>query len=211
MIVQETLSQSWQYIAPGLFDIEGQIYLLTVDRFSIGWVYALTSESSCSQIKYQIILQHVWQQSNGFIERHVKYTKPLIKKTKRGKEDIQLALVNIRATHNDVIMPSPGELLFGRPMNKMILTEVSQHQKSRETGISISRMSWRNTMIKLHIKMTIHSCTQVRTLNHVKKTWCSASNKSWIKHVVKHITVRYYHLQNWNVPLIYYQSLMICC
>ena len=42
-----------------------------------------------------------YPRSNGFIERHVKHIKPLIKKTKKQKEDIQLALLNIRATPLD--------------------------------------------------------------------------------------------------------------
>ena len=59
-------------------------------------------------------------QSNGFIERQVKYLKALIRKAMKCKEDIQLALPNVRATPLDANMPSPAELMFGRATTKLI-------------------------------------------------------------------------------------------
>ena len=40
------------------------------------------------------------------------HIKPFIKKAKKRKVDIQLALLNIRATPIDGNLHSPGELLF---------------------------------------------------------------------------------------------------
>ena len=57
-----------------------------------------------------------YARSNGFIERHVRHIKSTIKKCLRERSDIQLALLQIRATPIDNKLPSPAELLFGRPI-----------------------------------------------------------------------------------------------
>ena len=54
--------------------------------------------------------------SNGFIERQIRYIKPIIKKCLKNGEDIHLALLNVRATPLDSKLPSPGELIFSRKM-----------------------------------------------------------------------------------------------
>ena len=56
-------------------------------------------------------------QANGFIENRVKYVKQVIKKCLKSGEDINRALLNIRATPISNILPSPAELLFGRPIS----------------------------------------------------------------------------------------------
>ena len=65
-----------------------------------------------------------YARNNGFIERHVKHIKPIIKKTIKCKQDIQQALLIIRATPIDSKVPSPAELLLGRP----IATQLPQHE-----------------------------------------------------------------------------------
>ena len=50
--------------------------------------------------------------SNGFIERHVRHTI-------RNGEDIQLTLLNLRATPIDTGLPSPAEMIFGRPITTL--------------------------------------------------------------------------------------------
>ena len=60
-------------------------------------------------------IQHVTSsprhpQSNGFIERQIRYIKPIVKKCQRSGGGIDLALVNVRATPIGGVIPSPGRL-----------------------------------------------------------------------------------------------------
>ena len=55
-------------------------------------------------------------QGNGFIERMIRYVKPIITKCQKEGRDWKLALLNVRATPIDRTMPSPAELMFGRPV-----------------------------------------------------------------------------------------------
>ena len=49
-----------------------------------------------------------YAQSNGFIERHVRHVKSVLKKTIKEKENIKIALMNIRSTPVDTNLPSPA-------------------------------------------------------------------------------------------------------
>ena len=53
-----------------------------------------------------------YARSNGLAERYVRYIKGTLKKS----SDMQLALLNIRATPVDANLPSPAEMLLGRPL-----------------------------------------------------------------------------------------------
>ena len=55
-----------------------------------------------------------YSESNGFIEHQVRYIKPIIKKCLKSGGDVDMALLNIRATPLDATLPSPEELMFGR-------------------------------------------------------------------------------------------------
>lgn len=61
-----------------------------------------------------------YPQSNGFIERQVRYIKPIIKKCLRSNADVNIALMNIRATPLDAALPSPAELMFKRPITTIL-------------------------------------------------------------------------------------------
>ena len=61
-----------------------------------------------------------YPRSNGFIERNVRHVKPIIRKTIRNGEDIQLTLLNLRATPIDTGLPSPAEMIFDRPIPTML-------------------------------------------------------------------------------------------
>ena len=54
--------------------------------------------------------------SNGFIESQVKTTKKTLKKAKATNSDPYLALMCLRSTPIDGKLPSPAELLLGRPI-----------------------------------------------------------------------------------------------
>ena len=64
-------------------------------------------------------IQHItssprFPQSSGFIERQVQTIKKIIKKCKKEKQSLQLAMLNLRATPVDSKLPSPAEMLMGR-------------------------------------------------------------------------------------------------
>ena len=57
-----------------------------------------------------------YARSNGLAERYLRYIKATLKKS----SDMQLALLNIRATPVDAKLPSPAEMLLGRPLATLI-------------------------------------------------------------------------------------------
>ena len=116
-----------------------------------------------------------YARSNGFIERHVKHIKPIIKKTIKCKQDIQQALLIIRATPIDSKVPSPAELLFGRP----IATQLPHHEDI-STDENREWLQKQNHNMKEYHDQTsrkselppMHQGQQVRILDKVQKTWC---------------------------------------
>ena len=54
-----------------------------------------------------------YPKSNGFIERQILYIKPIIKKCIASSDDLNRAMLNVRATPIRSTLPSPAELLFG--------------------------------------------------------------------------------------------------
>ena len=67
-----------------------------------------------------------YPKSNGFIERQVQTVKNLIKKCQRKGDDIQLALLSLRATPIDHNLPSPAEML----MNRKLATILPHHSEA---------------------------------------------------------------------------------
>uniref|UniRef100_A0A8C7WXQ6 Gypsy retrotransposon integrase-like protein 1 n=1 Tax=Oryzias sinensis TaxID=183150 RepID=A0A8C7WXQ6_9TELE len=61
-----------------------------------------------------------YPKSNGFIERHVRHIKSIVKKTLKYGGNLQMALLQIRATPIDSKLPSPAELIFGRPVTTLL-------------------------------------------------------------------------------------------
>lgn len=61
-----------------------------------------------------------YPKSNGFIERHVRHIKGIVKKAQQNKSDLHIALQQVRATPIDSKLPSPAELLFGRPVTTLL-------------------------------------------------------------------------------------------
>lgn len=76
-----------------------------------------------------VTISPTYSQSNGFIERQIGHIKPLITKAMRNNEDIQLLLLNLRATPIDSKLPSPAELLLGEPIATLL---PSRHSVGRE-------------------------------------------------------------------------------
>ena len=61
-----------------------------------------------------------YTRSNGFIERSVKYVKGVTKKTQLAGDDINRALLSLRATPVDADLPSPGEMIQGRRLTTLL-------------------------------------------------------------------------------------------
>ena len=201
----------WQSIATDLFEIDGQAFLLTVDRYS---KYPLvdhmptpvSSQAITAKIKAycaqfgrpDVIISdngpqytgeafkrftREWNinhttssprylQSNGVIERQVKYLKPLIRKAMKCKEDIQLALLNVRATPLDGNMHSPAELIIGRAITKLIphrSEPVAQREwlHNKQQHMKSYYKSARKTYLA-----PMYVGQEVRILDKVSKTWC---------------------------------------
>ena len=91
------------------------------------------------------------------------------------KEDIQLALLNVRATPLDANMPSTAEFLFGRAITKLIPHRI-------EPGLVAQREWLRNK--QQHVNSyydksarktdlsPMYVGQEVRILYKVNKTWC---------------------------------------
>ena len=197
-----------------MFEIDGQAFLLTVDRYSKYPLVdhmptpvssqAITSKiiSYCTQFgRPDVIISdngpqytgevfkrftREWNinhttssprylQSNGFIERQVKYLKPLIRKAMKCKEHIQLALLNVRATPLDANMPSTAELMFGRAITKLIPHRsepgpVAQrewlHNKQEHMKSYYDKSARKTDLAPMYVGQ------EVRILDKVSKTWC---------------------------------------
>jgi len=67
-------------------------------------------------------------QSNGFIEAQVKVVKRTLKKAIDSGKDPQMALLSLRATPLDQSLPSPGELLLGRPIQDNLPRNIPRSQ-----------------------------------------------------------------------------------
>ena len=116
-----------------------------------------------------------YARSNGFIERSVRHIKPIIKKTIRNREDVQLTLLNLRATPIDTGLPSPGEMMFGRPIATLL------PQRSMPAPIEQrERMARQQANMKDHHDQSsrqvdlppLYTGQRVRILDKTTKTWC---------------------------------------
>ena len=61
-----------------------------------------------------------YPRSNGLAERTVRTVKTLVQKCKKTKQDVQVAMLNLRATPIDGKLPSPAEMLLGRQIRTQL-------------------------------------------------------------------------------------------
>ena len=66
-----------------------------------------------------------YAQSNGFIERQVQTVKLVMSKAKKSRQEIQKALLCIRTTPIDSMLPSPAELLYGKKIRGNMPMKIS--------------------------------------------------------------------------------------
>ena len=111
--------------------------------------------------------------SNGFIERHVRHIKHIIRKTIRNVEDTQLTLLNLRATPIDTGLPSPAEMIFGRPIATLL------PQRGMPAPIERERLAQQQANMKNHHDQSSRQVDlpplpkgqNVRILDKTSKTW----------------------------------------
>ena len=89
-------------------------------------------------------IQHItssptYSQSNGFIERQIGHIKPLLQKCIRNNEDINVTLLNIRATPIDHKLKSPAELMFERPIVTLLPSRHGLGKESDREALSARR------------------------------------------------------------------------
>ena len=112
-------------------------------------------------------------QSNGFIERQIRYIKPIIKKCLKSNGDTNLALLNIRATPLDATLPSPAELMFGRPIPTALPSHTSQiapeHYREHLKKLSDNQKTQADQHTRPLPPLLVGS--PVRVLNKENKTW----------------------------------------
>ena len=73
-----------------------------------------------------------YAQSNGFAERQVRWIKPIVKKCIKTSENIQQALLHVRATPIDAKLPSPAELLMKRQLTTSLPSHPNNYQDYQE-------------------------------------------------------------------------------
>lgn len=83
-------------------------------NFALYWDFEHTTSSNVLKAIYP---QCIYPQSNEFIERMVGVIKPTFKKTNQTGTDPQLALFCLsKGRPLDSALPSPAQLLYGRPI-----------------------------------------------------------------------------------------------
>ena len=116
-----------------------------------------------------------YPRSNGFIERHARHVKPIIRKTIRNGEDIQLTLLNLRATPIDTGLPSPSEMIFGRPIPTMLpqrgMPAPIEHRE--RFSQQQANMKTHHDQSSRHVDLPpLYKGQKVRILDKTSKTWC---------------------------------------
>jgi hypothetical protein len=128
-----------------------------------------------------------YPRSNGFIERQVRWIKPVVKKCIKRRQNIQIALLNLRATPTDNKIPSPAELL----MNRKLSTFLPHREEEKKTSIREDMQNKKIDAKTYHDKTArklkpFHDQQTVNIMDKQKKTWCPG------KVIRKHKTPRSY-------------------
>ena len=114
-------------------------------------------------------------QSNGLIERQVQTIKKIIKKCKKEKQSLHLAMLDLRATPVDSKLPSPAEMLMGRPITTLLPSRTSP---SPVTVAQRQHLDRRQSTMKSNYDRhagkslpPLHKGQNVRVLEKASKTW----------------------------------------
>ena len=114
-----------------------------------------------------------YPKGNGFVERHVRHIKSIVKKTQKIKDDLHIALLQVRATPIDSKLPSPAELLFGRPVSTLLPSRVYQGKVGHR-----QHLAHRAAVMKKHHDPNcrrelplLHPGKHVTVWNKDRRTW----------------------------------------
>ena len=119
-----------------------------------------------------------YPQSNGFIERQIGWLKPIIKKCIKSGQNINMALMNIRATPVSNNIPSPAELLMKRKITTLLPSrsemdyEPIKHQmqnKKHQQMLQFNKTAAPNDLPPLYPGQ------DVRVFDKTSKTWSPAT------------------------------------
>ena len=114
-------------------------------------------------------------QSNGFIERQVQTIKKIIKKCKKEKQSLHLVMLDLRATPVDSKLPSPAEMLMGRPITTLLPFRTSPFPVTVAQRQHLDRrQSTMKSNFDRHAGESLphlHKGQNVRVLDKASKTW----------------------------------------
>ena len=114
-----------------------------------------------------------YSQSNGFIERQIRYLKPIIKKCLKSDGNIDLALLNVRATPLGTTLPGPAELMFSRPISNVLPSHCNQmaveDYRDHMNALQGQQKAYGDQHTKELQPMLAEQ--QVHVLDHEKKLW----------------------------------------
>ena len=113
--------------------------------------------------------------SNEFIERRVQTIKKTIKKCRHDGNTFHIAMMNIRTTPIDAKLPSPVEMLLGRPIATLLPSRVAAHQDYHQYK---EQMEYRQQVMKYNFDKTagrplppLYKGQAFRVLNIDSRTW----------------------------------------
>uniref|UniRef100_A0A3B3ZAL2 Integrase catalytic domain-containing protein n=1 Tax=Periophthalmus magnuspinnatus TaxID=409849 RepID=A0A3B3ZAL2_9GOBI len=118
-----------------------------------------------------------YPKSNGCSERHIRHIKSTVKKTLKNGGNLQMALLQIRATPIDSKLPSPAELIFGRPITTLLPSRTDPGREEHRL-----QLEQRTADMKEHHDRNshkelppLHPGQHVTVLNEERGTWHPAT------------------------------------
>ena len=88
-----------------------------------------------------------YPRSNGFAERMVGTVKHILQKCLNNNQNIDIVLLHLRATPISSKLPSPAEIMFGRPTST---TLPSRHEVNLERHTQRKHLQERKTIMNHH-------------------------------------------------------------
>lgn len=161
-VVKETFSLFG--VPQEIISDNGPCYLSKFDKFCHMWGVKHTRSSPR------------FPKSNGFIERQIGYLKPILRKCIKGGEDIHMALLNVRATPLDCVLPSPAELIFGRPIPTALPSHGINNKPEIYKDHMHARLQKQKDYADLHSKALppLIEGQRIRVFNKDDKIWSPA-------------------------------------
>ena len=116
----------------------------------------------------------IYPQSNGFAESMVKVMKNLITKSFEANEDPNWALLAYRATPLSASLPSPAQILHGRPLRTNLPSPRPTAQNDDITDAQHNRQQSYTQLSKPSLPQ-LQNGQSVTMCNHNTHTWQSAT------------------------------------